>query len=122
MTDHDELDATEILVMVEGGVVTLTGEVPERRMKHLAEDLADAVRGVKDIDNRIRVDNGASSFGPPGQAVRSGDNQVGSGFSSSGRISDPLADDATRVGRAGTESEAPERHQANLDASAARKK
>ena len=122
MTDHDELDATEILVMVEGGVVTLTGEVPERRMKHLAEDLADAVRGVKDIDNRIRVDNGASSFGPPGQAVRSGDNQVGSGFSSSGRISDPLADDATHVGRAGTESEAPERHQANLDASAGRKK
>ena len=102
MTDHDRLDATEILVMVEDGVVTLTGEVPERRMKHLAEDLADAVRGVKDIENRIRVDNGASSFGPPGEAVRSGDNQVGSGFSSSGRISDPLADDATRVGRAGT--------------------
>ena len=69
MTDHDQLDATEILLMVEGGVVTLTGEVPERRMKHIAEDLADAVRGVKDIENRIRVDNGLASFGPRGEAV-----------------------------------------------------
>lgn len=116
MTDDDRLDATEILVMVESGVVTLSGEVPERRMKHRAEDLADAVRGVQDIENRIRVDSGASSFGPPGQAVRSGENQLGSGFSSSGRISDPLSDDATRVGRSGTESEAPERHVANMEA------
>ena len=116
MTEHHELDATQILVMVEGGVVTLTGEVPERRMKHLAEDIADEVTGVRDIENRIRVDNGMSSFGPPGQAVRSGDNQVGSAFSSSGRIRDPLAEESVRVGRAGTESEAPERHQANVDA------
>ena len=115
MTDDDQLDATEILVMVENGVVTLSGEVPERRMKHRAEDLADAVRGVRDIENRIRVDSGASSFGPPGEAVRSGENQPGSGFSSSGRISDPLGDEATRVGRAGTESEAPERHVANME-------
>lgn len=116
MTDHERLDASEILVMVEDGVVTLSGEVPERRMKHLAEDLADAVRGVRDIENRIRVDDGASSFGPPGQAVRSGRNQPGSAFSSSGRIRDPLSDDATRVGRAGTESDAPERHLANMEA------
>lgn len=116
MTEHDALDATEILVMVEDGVVTLTGEVPERRMKHLAEDLADEVRGVRDIHNRISVDNGASSFGPPGRGVRSGDNQVGSGFSSSGRVSDPLSDDAVRVGRAGTEPDAPERHRANMEA------
>lgn len=118
MTEHDRLDATEILVMVENGVVTLTGEVPERRMKHLAEDLADEVRGVRDIENRIRVDNGSSSFGPAGEGVRSGENQVGSGFSSSGRINDPLSDDAVRVGRAGTESDAPERHEANRQAGA----
>lgn len=108
MTDHDELDATEILLLVEDGVVTLTGEVPERRMKHMAEDLAEQVRGVQDIHNRIRVDNGSSSFGPAGQAVRSGDNQVGSGFSSSGRREDPLADAGPRPGRAGTE---PQRHE-----------
>ena len=116
MTEHEALDATEILLIVEDGVVTLTGEVPERRMKHLAEDIADEVRGVREIENRIRVDNGSSSFGPPGEGVRSGENQVGSAFSSSGRISDPLSDDAVRVGRAGTESEAPERHVANAQA------
>lgn len=122
MTDHDQLDATEILLMVEDGVVTLTGEVPERRMKHIAEDLADAVHGVRDIENRIRVDNGLTSFGPRGGAVRSGNNQVGSGFSSSGRIGDPLDDDSVRVGRAGTEPDAPELRHANLDAGAARGK
>lgn len=115
MTDDEHLDATEILLMVENGAVTLTGEVPERRMKHIAEDIADAVRGVRDIENRIRVDNGVDSVGPGG-AVRSGSNQRGSGFSSSGRTDDPMEEDAVRVGRAGTESEAPERHVANMQA------
>jgi osmotically-inducible protein OsmY len=64
-------------------VVTLTGEVPQRRMKHLAEDLVVAMQGVREVHNRIQVDKGAASFGPPGQAVRSGFDQQGSGFSSS---------------------------------------
>lgn len=69
---HDELlDASEILVRVEDGKVLLTGEVPERWMKHRAEDIADGVRGVADLDNRIRVDDGRASFGRGG-AVRSG--------------------------------------------------
>ncbi|MBW3550953.1 MAG: BON domain-containing protein [Proteobacteria bacterium] len=93
LTDDDHIDASEILVMVENGVVTLTGEVPARHMKHRAEDLADAMRGVSDIDNRIRVDRGADSFGPPGAAMRSGDNQPGSGFSSSARIDSARIDD-----------------------------
>ncbi|MBU8974660.1 MULTISPECIES: BON domain-containing protein [unclassified Lysobacter] len=83
LTRDDDIDAREILIAVESGVVTLTGEVPERRMKHLAEDLAVAVQGVRDVHNRLHVDRGAHSFGPPGQAVRSGFDQQGSGFSSS---------------------------------------
>lgn len=80
---HDEqVDASEILLMVEDGVVTLTGEVPERRMKHLAEDIADSVRGVRELRNLIRVDTGENSFGPAGREARSGDSQKGSGFSS----------------------------------------
>ncbi|MDQ3206268.1 MAG: BON domain-containing protein [Pseudomonadota bacterium] len=82
LTDDDAVDATQILVMVDDAEVTLTGEVPERQMKHRAEDLVDAVRGIKEIHNRIRVDRGADSFGPPGAAVRSGQDQIGSGFSS----------------------------------------
>ena len=52
-------------------------------MKHLAEDLAVAVQGVCDVHNRLLVDKGSASFGPPGQAVRSGSDQQGSGFSNS---------------------------------------
>lgn len=79
--DDELLDASEILLRVEDGRVLLTGEVPERWMKHRAEDIADGVRGVVDIDNRIRVDDGTASFGAGG-AVRSGPSQPGSGFSS----------------------------------------
>ena len=52
--DHD-VDATEIEVEVQGGVVTLNGSVNERHAKRLAEDLADSVRGVKDVQNNLRV-------------------------------------------------------------------
>lgn len=83
LTRDEEIDASEILVAVDAGAVTLTGEVPERRMKHLAENLAVSVQGVRDVHNRLLVDKGSASFGPPGRAVRSGLDQQGSGFSSS---------------------------------------
>ena len=83
LTRDDHIDASEILVAVDAGAVTLTGEVPERCMKHLAEDLAAAVQGVREVHNRISVDRGSASFGPAGRAVRSGMDQQGSGFSSS---------------------------------------
>ncbi|WP_187770697.1 BON domain-containing protein [Cognatilysobacter lacus] len=79
--DDELLDASEILLSVEDGRVLLTGEVPERWMKHRAEDIADGVRGVTAVDNRIRVDSGVSSIGPGGP-VRTGLDQRGSGFSS----------------------------------------
>lgn len=51
----DDVDASEIEVEVQGGVVTLNGTVHDRHAKRLAEDIADAVRGVKDVQNNIRV-------------------------------------------------------------------
>lgn len=91
LTDDPQLDASEILLMIEDGVVTLTGNVPERRMKHRAEDIAAEATGVRDVRNEIRVDNGAASFGRPGEAIRSGNDQLGSAFSSSARP-DPVWD------------------------------
>ena len=82
LMEDERIDAGQILLMVEDGVVTLTGEVPERRMKHLAEDIADSVRGVRELRNLIRVDRGTDAFGPPGREWRSGHSQKGSGFSS----------------------------------------
>lgn len=104
LTDDDLVDASEILVMVENGVITLTGEVPARRMKHRAEDIASEVAGVRDVNNRLVVDPGVSAFGPPGAAVRSGRDQRGSGFASSARIADPASEPSTRSGRSGPES------------------
>lgn len=48
-------DVGEVSVEVAAGVVTLQGTVPERRMKHVIEDIAAGCRGVKDVENRIRV-------------------------------------------------------------------
>ncbi|MGN6094260.1 MAG: BON domain-containing protein [Luteibacter jiangsuensis] len=55
LTEHDAIDASGIEVRVSGGVVTLTGEVPERYMKHLAEDAVANAVGVNDVENGIRV-------------------------------------------------------------------
>jgi BON domain len=49
------IDSSEVTVAVSGAKVVLEGTVPQRRMKHAIEDLADACPGVLDIDNRIRV-------------------------------------------------------------------
>lgn len=95
LTDDEHIDASEILVMVENGVVTLTGDVPERHMKHRAEDLVANARGVRDVHNAIRIDPGVDAFGRRGEAVRSGRDQLGSGFSSSERP-DPVWDNPTR--------------------------
>jgi hypothetical protein len=50
-----QIDAAEVSVEVQNGKVTLDGSVPERRMKHMIEDLVDDCPGVQDIDNRVRV-------------------------------------------------------------------
>jgi len=58
LSDDDELDASEITVTVKDGEVTLEGTVADRRAKHHAENLADAVSGVRDVHNRLRKDKG----------------------------------------------------------------
>ena len=60
LTDDDALDASDISVSVQEGVVRLAGTVPHRLMKRLAEDLAETCPGVRDVENALRV-------GPPPQ-------------------------------------------------------
>jgi hypothetical protein len=55
LTRHPDIDATGIEVTVEGGEVTLGGEVDDRRMKRLAEDVAERCSGVRDVHNRLRL-------------------------------------------------------------------
>lgn len=52
--DHD-VDASEIEVNVNGATVVLTGSVNDRFAKRRAEDIAESVWGVKDVQNQIRV-------------------------------------------------------------------
>lgn len=52
--DHD-VDASEIEVTVQDGVVTLNGSINDRHAKRLAEDICESVRGVKDVQNNVRV-------------------------------------------------------------------
>ncbi len=65
LTDDGAVDATHIEVSVKGGEVALTGAIEDRRMKRLAEDCVEAVPGVKDVHNQLRI-------GPPTMADRSG--------------------------------------------------
>jgi osmotically-inducible protein OsmY len=58
LTRHPYLDATEIEVIVTNGEITLRGTVESRPMKRLAEACAEAVPGVTEVDNRLRVVSG----------------------------------------------------------------
>jgi len=58
LSDDDELDASEIAVSVKEGEVTLEGSVSDRRSKQRAEDLAESVGGVRDVNNKLRTNKG----------------------------------------------------------------
>lgn len=55
LTHHPSIDAQDIEVEVKNGEVTLSGTVPERRMKYFAEDGAANSFGVNDVINNLRV-------------------------------------------------------------------
>lgn len=55
LTDDDHVDASNISIQVKDGEVTLSGEVPERRLKHYVEDLVERCHGVREIRNQISV-------------------------------------------------------------------
>lgn len=72
LTEAPDIDATDLEVEVRDGRVILSGGVPDRWMKHRAEDLADAVLGVTEVENRVRVlrrgDAGSDEERPAGNA------------------------------------------------------
>ncbi len=57
LTWDPRLDATDINVSVNDGIVTLTGSVDSRQDKRIAEDIVDDVSGVWDVNNQLRVRN-----------------------------------------------------------------
>ena len=55
LSDDYYLDASDVEVAVENMEVTLTGTVRNRNDKRRAEDLAESVSGVTNVENRLRV-------------------------------------------------------------------
>jgi osmotically-inducible protein OsmY len=55
LCDNSYIDASEIDVSVAQGVVVLTGTVENRESKRLAEDIAESISGVKEVENKLRV-------------------------------------------------------------------
>ena len=53
LSDQFHIDATEIRVTVENGIVFLRGAVNSRRDGRIAEDMAESVKGVKDVKNEL---------------------------------------------------------------------
>ncbi len=55
LTQHGQIDASDIEVRVDNGEVTLAGMVDSRRTKRMAEDVVESVAGVRDVHNELRV-------------------------------------------------------------------
>ena len=79
LTQDPDIDATELEVEVEKGVVTLRGTIDSREMKWRVESLTDEVSGVKDVQNQVRVqrheqgsypsDSGRAGYGQRGSTT-----------------------------------------------------
>lgn len=63
LTDDEAVDASDVEVAVQAGVVVLNGSVPDRRMKALAEGIAYGCRGVRDVQNELRIEAGSVAEG-----------------------------------------------------------
>jgi hypothetical protein len=82
-----DLDATDIEVTVSNGEVTLTGTINDRDQKHRAENVADAVSGVNDVHNQLRVKR--EQYAPQGERDQGEreQSQGGAGAGASGKAS-----------------------------------
>ena len=57
LTESDAVDATDVIVSLRNGIITLSGEVDDRRQKYAAEDAVASIRGVQAVHNELRVRN-----------------------------------------------------------------
>jgi len=55
LTQDPDIDASEIVVEVSNGAVTLSGHVDRRQTRYRVEDLVDRCHGVTEIDNRLSI-------------------------------------------------------------------
>ncbi|MFY0534191.1 BON domain-containing protein [Nannocystis pusilla] len=76
LTRNPSVDASEIEVKVQQGIVTLSGTVDDREIKRLVEDLSEDISGVREVQNQIRVSHGQQMTGQTqGEQVQTGRTQ-----------------------------------------------
>ena len=65
LTENGHLDASQVDVSVQHGEVALSGTVDSRYAKRTAEDIAESVPGVRDIHNRLTIQQQGQGPGQP---------------------------------------------------------
>ncbi|HYC29806.1 MAG TPA: BON domain-containing protein, partial [Chitinophagaceae bacterium] len=63
LSDDSFVDASDIDVKVTGAEVVLTGTVENREAKRRAEDIAERISGVTNVQNNLKVKNNNESGG-----------------------------------------------------------
>ena len=61
LSDDDYVDASNIQVQIQSNEVILTGSVGSREEKRRAEDVVESISGVRNVENRLRVDQSSAS-------------------------------------------------------------
>jgi hypothetical protein len=99
-----EIDATDIEVTAEDGVLTLRGSVPDRHTKRRAEECVESVYGVRDVMNELRCS-------PSNESSQSSQSSQGSQRSQSARGSQTSqsSTSGSRSGAAGSEQSGEEK-------------
>ncbi|TKK69036.1 BON domain-containing protein [Ilyomonas limi] len=100
LSDAWDIDASDIDVSVDGNEVTLSGTVPSKQQKRRAEDIAESVSGVHNVQNNLRVKqqefNQRNDWNPSGSST--------SGSSYSGTNTGTTTGSSSTTGTTGTTS------------------
>ncbi|WP_141734138.1 BON domain-containing protein [Oligoflexus tunisiensis] len=103
---HGRIDASDIEVQVKDGEVTLTGQVTSRHDKRIAEELAEKVLGVHDVQNQLRVRSG--------QMQNQGSDQQGS-MSSGSMSNSPNLPGSNRMSVAGQQQQGQDQNKSAVN-------
>jgi osmotically-inducible protein OsmY len=85
LTYDPRVDASDIEVSVNNAEVTLSGKVNQRTAKRTAEDIAESVSGVRNVENRIRVDNQNVDYSYPSSGSTANSSSGTSGILENGK-------------------------------------
>jgi len=86
-----EIDASEIEVSAEEGVIRLRGTVQDRNIKRRAEQCVESIYGARDVMNELRVSQQSNSQSQGGQRTQASQSGQGSQTSQSSQASGSLA-------------------------------